>query len=399
MRLPARLKLAAALALSLAAYPIARAWPRSDRRWVFGHPGGLFAGNAKYLFLWVILHRPDMEVTWITESEATYALLHQAGLPVAMRWSRRGIWAALSSRVFAFTHDAADINRPLSRGALHLNLWHGVGLKALHTGQKPAPWPVSWLRSFVYLPYDTVVSTSDMMQAHFAQQFRLPPDRCPQLGYPRLDCVSDLALADLARAIDASAGFELDPDGHDEIYIYLPTFRDSGRSFFADAFPDIEALAEVLEARNALLYIKPHPRTAEAFPVGHDRIRRWPDAIDFHTYLPAFSGLITDYSSALYDYLFVRRSGAILYTFDYEAYVGADRALLHAFDENVAGQRVADFDALCEVLRSKAAPTATELAKADEVCRRFWGGSHRPASPAIIRHVETELTARSAGAG
>lgn len=394
MQLRKRLDLAARLGLNLAAYPIAKAARRSPRRWAFGHPGGLFAGNSKYLFLWITLHRPDIEATWITDSDETFRLLKQAGLPVALRWSRDGVKAALHSDVFAFTHDPADVNLTLSPGAMHLNLWHGVGLKALHTGHKLARWPVSRLRSFVYVPYDMVVSTSDMMQAHFAAQFRLPPECAPQLGYPRLDVSIDPALAERAREIDRLAGFAFNPDGHAEVYIYMPTFRDSGRPFFADAIPDPDRLAQVLKGRDALLYIKPHPRTTDAIPSGHPRIRRWPDAIDFHTYLPDFTGLITDYSSVLYDYLFVNRSGAILYTFDHDDYVGKDRTLLYGYDDNVAGQRATTFEELCDVLRASPAPDAGELAKIDEIRDRFWGGSHRPASPAIIDYVEGELAAR-----
>lgn len=401
MALPGRLARIARLMINLALYPLAALAPRRRDRWAFGHAGELFAGNPKYLFLWLRLHRPDIAATWITGSERTLHMLRAQRLPVARRWSIAGMRAALGAGTFAFSHDVADVNLPLGAGARQLNLWHGVGLKALHAGARPATGARAWLRSFVYAPDDIVVSTSDMMQAHFAAQFGLPPERCPQLGYPRLDWAGDAALAALARDVDRRRGFVLDDGGHREIYLYVPTYRDTRRPFLEEALPDLDALSAVLAARGALLYVKPHPRTADALPAGHPAIRRWPDEIDFQTYLADFTVLVTDYSSVLYDYLAVRPVGAILYTFDYDAYVGADRALAHGFAENVAGLRVASFAALCAALRSGAALDPARMGDVGAIRARFWGGSPRPASAAIVDYVERGLAPprprRSAG--
>ncbi len=337
----------------------------------------------------MLRHRPDLRVTWITGSRATWQRMRDQGLPVAMRWSPAGLIAAARARVYAFGHDPDDVSPVLSPGALLLNLWHGVGLKALHAGRKEARGARAWLQSFVYRPYDTVVTTSDMMQRHFTEQFRLSPDRCPQLGYPRLDCSSDPVLAETARAPDRAGDFALRPDGFDEAYIYLPTFRDTGRPFLAEALPDPARLSAVLAGRNAILWVKPHGRTIETFPTGFANIRRWPDAVDFNTYLGDLTGLITDYSSVLYDYLFVRDSGAILYTFDLADYLARDRALLYPFADNVAGLQVDSFAALCDALAggSALAPTPGR----DAIVARFWGGSARPASPAVVAYVEARL--------
>lgn len=379
----------ARLGMAMVAYPFSAAAPRRSNRWVFGHAGDIFAGNPKYLFLWVRLYRPDILATWITGSEVTHRLLAAHGLPVARRWSMKGIRAVLRAEVFAFSHDPADVNAPLSRGAFHLNLWHGVGVKALHMGARPATRLRSWVRSFIYIPYQRVVSTSDMMQAHFAYHFALPPERVPQLGYPRLDGAEDARLGKMAKAVDPP--FALRGEGVREVYLYLPTYRDTGRPFLDEALPDLDVLARVLEARRAVLYVKPHPRTPYTLPSDHASIRRWPDAVDFQPYLSEIDGFITDYSSVLYDYLAVRRQGAILYIFDYEAYVDKDRALAHSFDANVAGVRARTFEDLCAVLSSGSALQEIAQDDVDRVRARFWGGSSRPASPAVIAYVEREL--------
>jgi len=384
-----RLRLAGRFALALLLFPLASAWPRSRRRWAFGTAGDQFSGNPKYLYLWMRLHRPDVRITWVTGRDRTHAMLARMGLPVARRWSAAGIWAALRSGFYVFSHDPIDINLPLSRGARHLNLWHGVGVKALHEGAKPGSGLRRWLRSFVYVPYDTVASTSDAMQAHFAEQFRLPPERCPQIGYPRLDAASAPEVAALARATDEAVGFRFNPMGAREIYIYLPTFRDSGRPFLAEALPDLDALERVLARRGAMLWVKLHPRTPDALPEGRHAIRAWPAGIDFQTYLADLTGMITDYSSILYDYLAVKRTGAILYTFDYDAYTSGDRQLRHDFEDSVAGTRAGSFAELCQVLATGSA--LTEPVRVDAVRERFWSGSPQPASPAVVAWAEREL--------
>ena len=171
----------------------------------------------------------------------------------------------------------------------------------------------------------------------------------------------------------------------------MPTFRDSKRDFLARAIPDLTRLSTVLAGRKALLYVKPHPRSRAGFPSEHDNIRLWPDAIDPSTYLPEFTGLITDYSSILYDYLFLRENGAIVYMFDFYEYIANDRSLLYPFEENIAGIRVSTFDALCDTLRTGSALYPIAHEELTHIRDRFWGGSPSPASPAIVAYVESRL--------
>lgn len=389
------------LAVTAGLHILSHLSPRSTRRWVFGTGGDVFAGNPKYLFLWMSLYRPDIDARWITGSDATLRLLREHGLSAHKRWALGGIVAALRARVFVFANGLGDINPGLSGGAYQVNLWHGVGLKTTYLGYKGASAEFSSkqlsgalgrFKSRIFAPADIVATTSDFMQAHFAAQFQLPPDRCPQLGYPRLDCVADPPLDALARTIDADLGFRLNPEKHREVYIYMPTYRDTERPFVREALPDLARLSRVLAARDALLYVKLHPRTGEAIGEQHSNIRNWPTEIDFHTYLADFTGLITDYSSVLYDYFFARKTGVILYTFDFEDYTSTDRALLYPFEENVAGVRVGSFDALCEALRQGSA--LAEPVAAERVRDRFWGGSPTPSSPAVVKFVEDQVNPR-----
>lgn len=389
------LKVAKTLALNVAFHPLARVSRRDPRRWLFGHKGDVFAGNPKYLFLWISLHRPDIEAIWITGNAEIYRLLRDNGYRVERRWSLRGIAAALSSSAFVFSHDVVDVNAPASRGAVHLNLWHGLGLKTLHVRRKQAGLLVTKLLDFLYPPHDIVIATSDRMVDYFSGQFGIPPQSCPKLGYPRLDAAFDDRLSAASRAIDESLGFTLKPAGFAEVYFYAPTFRDTGRPFIAQAFPDMARLSRALTARKALLYIKPHEQTAEPFPAGHFNISPWPDEIDFNSYLGDFDILITDYSSVIYDYLLLHEIGVIVYSFDYAEYISKDRQFVQPFEENIAGLRVSSFDELCEALERGSAFDPELKEAAQRVRHRYWDGSATPASPAIVRYAERLIGERT----
>lgn len=398
-----RLKRLWFLCLTLTLYPLAGLMPRTPKRWVFGHHGGLFSGNPKYLYLWMAKHRPDIQITWVANNRRTLEHLRSHGFPVRSKRSLPGIVTTLRAGVLVYANTINDVDFHLSRGAFLLNLWHGVGVKALarrDQGTDMATEAEALAASFIgrirVLPYttppDLLVTTSDFTQQHFANQFSLPLERCPQLGYPRLDCAFDHALDRTVRQLDHDAGFALNPGGYSEIYLYLPTFRDSGRTFFPEAIPVPEKLSRALEARNALLYIKPHPRTRDAIPE-RPNIRRWRDEIDFQPYLEDITSLITDYSSVLYDYLYIGRGAPILYTFDLDRYE-SERTLRYDFRNNTAGLHVTTFETLCNTIREGAATAPSVTTKTEIRCvrDRFWSGSSAPASPAIVNEVSRQLT-------
>ncbi|WP_419815160.1 CDP-glycerol glycerophosphotransferase family protein [Glacieibacterium sp.] len=395
-------RLARAGAINLTLLNLSAAAPRSPKKWLFGHQAGIFAGNTKYMFLWLSLYRPDIEAVWMSHTQKTHDQLIAQGLRSTLKKSSAGIRAALQSGVFFYCHSLFDTNARLSKGAYLVNLWHGVGLKATMFGDKTgimhdyrANWstPLGRTLFYEYLKQpDLLVTTSEFTQAHFADQFILPPERCPPLGYPRLDAAADERLRALAVRIDQGFGFEFKAGGFDETYVYMPTWRDTGRDFLEQALPDWDRMAAVLKQRNAVLYVKLHPWTFDSWPGDRDNIRLWPGEVEVYTYLDQLTGLITDYSSIHYDYLFVKRTGSILYTFDYDNYVGNDHSLLYPFDDNTAGIRADTFEQLCETIESGAALEPSPAV--DRVREKFWGDSRPPVSGDIAAFVEARLAER-----
>jgi CDP-glycerol glycerophosphotransferase (TagB/SpsB family) len=373
--------------------------PRSSDIWLFGHEGGLFAGNPKYLFLWVSTNRPDLKPVWIGSDLTTCRILREQGLIAHRRRSIAGYWATLRAGVAFYANLLSDVNGTLTHGAFLVNLWHGVGLKPIMFGLESnglprllQRWstPIGSLLFYHLLKQpDILVTTSAFMQRHFAGQFHLPLGRCPGLGYPRLDCAADPELMGLGQTIDERLGFTFNAEGFRETYIYMPTWRDTHRPFLDEALPDLGRLNAILERRNAVLYIKVHQWSMDRIDRRYRNIKTWPSNIDPSTYFTRLSGLITDYSSVLYDYLFLRDDGAILYTYDIETYLTEERPLLYPFAENTAGLRADSFKALCTALETGRA--LEPCGKAATIREKFWGGCAAPASPVIVDYVSGML--------
>ena len=354
--------------------PLTRLVARDPNRWLFVHQGGLFAGNSKYLFLWMSIYREDVSVVWIAEDKSTQTLLLQNDLKCLRRRSLQGMIAALRSSKYFYCHTLADISIPLSGGAFLCNLWHGVGIKSLNIREYEVKYGSNPLKRTAFYEYikkpDLIATTSDFTQAHFSQEFNIPLERCPQLGYPRLDTLTDTVLLEKAIRIDLSQGFEFNRWGFKEVYIYMPTWRDTKRAFLTDALPDLDALAKSLQSRGAILYVKLHPWTADEWPGDLDNIKLWPNSIEVYSYINHINALITDYSSILYDFLLAKSSGIVLYMFDYKRYTVEDRVLIYPFGENTAGHRVYTFDDLRRVIEDG---TVTDFCpEAAHIRQKFW---------------------------
>ena len=385
-------------------FPLSFLARRRADLWVFGAPQDGFSGNPKFLFLWVSRHRPDVDVVWLTGSRATRRMLQERGYRCELRWSVTGMVAALRAGYHVVANDGSDTCFAFSGGARVLNLWHGVGIKnivrAARVGRHAELYatrrrPVAFLRSLPrFRRPELVLSTSPVMSEHFARCFDVPVERCPALGYPRLDPFVDADFRELCLSFGDYGALEALCDGR-TTYLYAPTLRDDDSDLLAEALPDLAALSEALRATDGVLLLKLHPFTSAQLGAavdGFDNIVMWPAGLDFYPVLGDVDCLITDYSSILYDYIALRSCGVVVYPFDYDRYVAKDRDLAFPFEDNIVGQRADSFRQLCDVLRSGAALAALDEQQLSTIRTRFWGSAHPPqhlASAAIAEFASS----------
>ena len=386
-------------------YPLAGSQRRDPQLWVFGAPEGRFEGNSKYLYLWLHLTGHSPAPVWITQDARLVRQLRSKGMQAHSRWSSEGLRTAARAGVYFVNDNASDVNFPLSRGSVIFNLWHGVGLKNVLFGAKVGVSATLAGKRRTYLQRirnmrrlqrpDWVLSTSpEMSRDFFARCFDVPLERAPALGYPRLDPQLDEKL----RAAATSMGdySSLEAQGAKRRLLYAPTLRESGSHFLDRALPDLERLSSALTEQGAHLYLKLHPKMSEALPNGiklPSNLTLLPESMDLYPVLDRFDALVTDYSSLFFDFIACRSEGVVLYTFDHEDYVRAERDLAWDYDEATVGVRAHDFSELCAIVGDGRAFAPLEPAKLAELRERFWGG---PLQPPLASQRIADFLARDA---
>ena len=363
-------------------YPFSFLWKRSVKRWAFGSYRGGFSDNSKYLFIYAVEHYPDIQVCWLSLNRQTVQRVRALGLPAYWVLSPIGAWKALRAKYWFVNSYASDIMFCLSGGATIVNLWHGVGLKRcefnIHDGVLAERFVKQTFKERFYHPEsfrrpDWLVSSTEFQSTMFATAFRIPLEKCLNVGYPRNGIllqpkeqvrafVQKYEPQATAQLIDRMAQF-------DKVYIYMPTWRDSQKNIFAQQM-DLCQLSDILKKQNALLLLKPHPNTIVDAIQQFDNVLLVDRTVDVYSIMPFTDVLITDYSSVLYDYILMPDKDVILYLYDYDEYV-RERDFYYPFAENVVGKQVNTFAALAETISRQ--DYAIDKKERQRILAKFWG--------------------------
>ena len=365
-------------------YPFSFLVPRSKKKWAFGSFRGAFNDNAKYLFIHVTEQMPDIDCAWLSVNRTTVRTIKEKGLKAYHVLSPAGIWFALRAKCWFFNAYSSDIMFCLSGGAKLVNLWHGLPLKRIEfdieSGILADRFVKKTLKERYFHPEvfkrpDYVVSSTELFSEVFARSFRIPLERCLNLGLARnviLTWPEEKRRAFIDRYEPTETLDLIGQMGNfDRVFVYMPTWRDSQNDFVTAGF-DFKSMEEVLSENNALLLIKPHANTF-IDPVilnGLAHIKLLPSTLDIYPVLPYTDVLITDYSSVMYDYILMEKKDVILYLFDKEEYVN-ERPFIWSFEDMTYGHRAGSFETLLELVGN--AGLCPDEAKKAVLVKKCWG--------------------------
>ena len=372
--------------ICLLVYPFSFLLPRSRRMWAFGSYRGMFNDNSKYLFIHVSERHPEVTAAWISRNRQTVKHVRSLGLRAYHVLSPKGVWFALRSGIWVVNSYTEDILFSLSGRATVVNLWHGLALKQIEFNITSGPLADRYVRQtlrehithpFAYRRPDLLLTVSECQTEMFAKAFRIERSRCMLLGYPR----NEVMFMDEARRTAFIEKYEREElkqlvhraKRYDEVFIYMPTWRDSQQNLFTQSF-NLERLNRCMQERNALMLLKPHPNTkVDRDAVGcHSNIELVADVGDIYPLLAYCNVLITDYSSIMYDFIEMKQNSVILYLYDYADYQGT-RDFYFPFDENVTGTKAYSFDELMRIVEHR--EYTPHSANRSEIEHRFWGNS------------------------
>ncbi len=299
-----------------------------------------------------------------------------------LRPSLRFIWA-MSQTEYTIVDDFLPLVYParLRPGARLVQVWHALGaLKRVgysrggHDGGPPST-------SISHKNYTDVIVSADAVRPNFAEAFGVPLSVVHATGVPRTDLFFDPAAQaavkeELHRRLPFLRGRR--------VILFAPTFRgqDKKSACYPADFLDLEEVGAAL-GEDDLLILKMHPfvRQPPVIPPAYqDRIVDLSDFPEFNHLLLVTDLLVTDYSSAIFDYALLGRP-IVFYTPDLEDYL-ATRGLYYDFDDYTYGPVVRDTPALIDAL-GRARVDETRLRA---FCERFL---NRCDGRATARFVET----------
>lgn len=327
--------------------------PRNQKIWVIGSYGGGYNDNSKYFFIYLNENKDKLGITpiWISNNSLTVFDLRNKRYKAYKKWSLLGVSYSLIAKVYIYSAYVGDINTWTSGNAIKINLWHGIPLKKIEFDIKKgilAPifngGLLSRIKYFVhYIRPDFVLSTSNKTSELFASSFRVHKSQCLPFGYPRntLLVSSEEDVWDFINKYEPLYTKEIvnKINGFSRVYVYMPTWRDSGDDFFSKAFPDLVKLNKKLRLENGLLIIKAHAATiVEKNDTSYSNIIFFENNADIYPILALSDCLITDYSSILFDYMLSGKE-IIFYAFDESSYLNG-REMYFSYHELLTGQLI-----------------------------------------------------------
>lgn len=277
-----------------------------------------FSDNSKYLFL-NMSARQDVLAIWCSSNTELCTRLADEGLHVLNMNGDVGQILSVFMQAAVAVHcinTFESVENPLMRaalkGAIHIQLWHGVSIKPLDMIKANADNLVdtTWIEQTLgAISIDVILSPSERLdnfwQAAFGVQYVI------RAGLPR----NEVLLRNATKAERINTADTLLSDTENYI-LWAPTFTSAGMTPLWSRPELINQLTTTARDNGCQLVIKPHPYDTINFQSrntdNHEDVIFLSPDIDIYPDLHRFSCLITDCSSLMFDYLHLDRPILIL---------------------------------------------------------------------------------------
>lgn len=329
--------------------------PRKKNLWVFGAWNGQrFSDNSKYLFNYVDSNQQNIRAVWLTKSTEVLETVRLQGRECYLNNSLKGIWLSLRAKNVFVSSGKKDINYLFTKTARLIHLWHGNPLKKIGLDDN-----LSSVNSFFYskviryvfpmsyeFNYDFMVSNSKVFTPLMQSSYDMKIHQILETGCPRNDVFYSRKKDDFNIKL-----IKKFPESR--IVYYLPTFRNSPtpKNIFTQEDFNIDKVEAFLEKEKIVIVNKGHfveSKMAKLSSNKNSRIINLKDSdisTDINHILKDADCLITDYSSAFFDFLLTERP-IIFAAFDLEDYISNSRELYFEYQNAIAGPMVEDWTQL-----------------------------------------------------
>lgn len=300
--------------------------PISANKVVFSnYMGGGYGCNGKYVLEYLLEKEPDLteklDIVWITRDAPKKREEFPQGVRLVEYGSEEAMYEYATAHIWVQNFQMVHyLNKGLLKrqGQVYIQMWHGsLGIKKIEGAVGYLNRDKAWLslakKNAAYTDYwisNSAFETQVYKDAFWGAGTIL------EYGHPR----NDIFYKDRAKAL-AKVRETYKISQHQKMFLYVPTFRD-GKSE-NEKMPDADQIAESLQQRFGgewVLALRQHPRRASHRDVETENA--WLDVTgypDIQELLAAADVVLTDYSSAVFDFVLTGRPGFLLVE-DYKDY-------------------------------------------------------------------------------
>jgi CDP-glycerol glycerophosphotransferase (TagB/SpsB family) len=370
---------------------LATAVPNRNDLWVLGSHFG-YADNAKYMFLYLVHEKPEVDAMWLTTDRETARALAEDGYPATYAYSFRGIVYLLRARFVLVTRALSDIG---PWGSVYptttVLLGHGIPIMEstyeddwwTHFKQK---WTIKNFSKFVVTSEDYPKQAYERTNYYALDQTKLLVT-----NYPRTDLFfEENHVPDVDGSIDVSA---LNSLPSRSFVTYLPTRRKyETENPLLDNKEALERMDKFMTSLDAHLIVKLHPsdRRDATFAATCNRISVVSKDVDIYPLLRDTDVLITDFSSVYLDYLLLDRP-IVFFPYDFDRFSDS-RRMIFKYDEVTPGPKAGDIEELQEALRQSLSDPDLYATERETIRSAFYQDESWNAAERIFKHVSTDVS-------
>ncbi|XRQ05975.1 CDP-glycerol glycerophosphotransferase family protein [Actinomadura welshii] len=298
-------------------YPVYLRSPLADVVVFDSHEGTQYSCNPRAVYEELTRRKSNLECVWVSR-DGQFAV---DGKARTVQAGSREHYRLLARARYVVTNLGMPLWYTKREGQTYVQTWHGTPLKRLAHDLRDVPFRhaerLDWLDREVSR-WDLLLSPSPFATQVMRRAFRYEGEVL-ETGYPRNDILSTPEWESIGTRVRKLLGI---PDGKKAI-LYAPTWRDDRQhALGSHGFSlelDLETMRQALGEDHVLLLRAHHLITdrdslpADGFVID---VSRYPDIAELYM---AADVLVTDYSSAMFDYA-ILGGPIVLYTYDLERY-------------------------------------------------------------------------------
>jgi CDP-glycerol glycerophosphotransferase len=317
------------------------------------HMGKQYSDSPKAIYEELVRQGAPFEAIW------SYAGGKPTGFPKEATLVRRWSWPylrALAQAEYWVDNQGFPLALAKRPGTTYIQTWHGSALKRMgfHEPRTKAQGKAGQDRFQAAVNrFDHFLIRSEHDARTLAKGFRLRDEVLLRTGYPRNDALVEAhrAEAQSGERVRGPLAAELGIDPAKKVLLYAPTFRaNADGTVEGFEFPfDVEEFADRLGDRFTLLVRTHYLNSVSLPPSVAGRVIDVSRHHDITPLLALADGLITDYSSVMFDYAVLDRP-MLFFAYDYEKYATDIRGTYFDLKEKAPGPVLATADELMQAV-------------------------------------------------